>query len=574
MPLLDKHRIVSVPDSCGGTLTAASITGLTPARFEAMASTEYNLARVIAESLEARAVGVVPRALHELLSSRIKEVHKDEIQKKKVGRQSIIMPFTYRRRKTNVSSDYFRITAGVVNPNANTTVGGIAYPNSSWDITVTAATPSQFASALTNVERYFLPGQYLFIESKDTGASAGSQTAYSTAHKIINAVNVSSTTAKITIAANYTSAGWTALTTPQKAVFQPTFGVVQIGTNNVNDKEAWCYNEVAENVNSLIVDWHQTSRYTQCYNDEYARILKEITSGKVNEFLSTFQHLPLAEQNRKQRLQYEKKWMNSIFYGQRINELQDPATFEQLPQVTDPDDGTVYEYKAGALGLRTLLAAEGRVIDAQGGPLNLDLLFQLAWELKQYRETDGSNVEVIDFMTDKDTANIIDIVLLKYLRDTFGYSVTQFYKPGEIRDASGTVRFSYKQYDIPTIGAKIAIFVDSYFTDRAMQFGDGSGGNNGSANIKSRGNSIWAIDWSDFDIGLIGTNSATREYRGEAMANVNSLFSCVITPNAKHYDLRSQTHTTRLGDAKRSLVIENYNLTTCPTLTLSPCVTV
>lgn len=558
MSLLDRNRIVTIPDSCGGTLTAATITGLTPARFEAMASTEYHVARLIAESTEARAVGVVPRALQELLMSRVKEVGKTEIQKRKVGKQSIIMPFTYRRRKTNVNSDYFKITAGAAAAGAGT--GNI--PASAWAITV-AVTDSPWASALSNIERYFLPGQYLFVENLDSTAAAGSKTAYLTAYKIISAANASASTATVVIAPNYTAAGWTALTTPQKAVYQPTFGIVQIGTNSVADQESWCYNEVAENVNSLLVDWHQTSRYTQCYNDEYSRILKEIMSGKVNEFISDFQQLPLAEQNRKQRIQYDKKWMNSVFYGQRINELQTPDTYDQLPQVVDPDDGTVYEYKANALGIRTLLANESRVVDAKGGPLDLDLVFSIAWDIKRNREIDGGSVEVVDFMTDKDSANLIDIVLLKYLKDTFGYSVTQFYKPGEVRDASNQVRFTYKQYDIPTIGCKIAIFVDQYFTDRAANF---TGAN------ATRGRALWAIDWSDFDIGLVGTNSATREYRGEAMANVNSLFSCVITPNAKHYDLRSQTWTTRLGDAKRHSVIENYSITACPTITLSACV--
>lgn len=570
MSLLDKHRIVSIPDSCGGTLTAATITGLTPDRFAAMANTEYNLARVIAESLEARAVGVVPRSLNELLMSRIKEVGKGEIQRRKVGKQSIVMPFTYRRRKTNIASDVFSIVSGAANAAAGTTVGGITYPSSSWDIVVGVG-PSKYASNLTALERYFLPGQYLFVENFDSTGAVGAKTAYMTAFKIIKSVNTSSTTATVTIAANYSTAGWAALSAGQKAVFHPTFGVVQVGLNNVHDMESWCYNEASDLSQSLIVDWHQTSRYTQCHNDEYDRILGEIVGGKVNEFIGNFQYLPLAEQNKRQRLQYEKKFMNSIFYGQRINELQSPETYDQLPQVVDPDDGTVYEYKANALGLRTLLAAENQVVDAGGGPLDLDLLFSLAYDLKRNREVDGSTVTVVDFMTDKDTANIIDIVLLKYLRDTFGYNVTQFYEPGKVLDGSGVVKFTYKKYDIPAIGFQIAIFVDPYFTDRVTQFGDGSGGANGAVNFKSRGRAIWAIDWTDFDIGVIGTNSANREYRGETFANANSLYSCVITPNTKHYELRSTTHTTRLGDAKRSLMIENFNLDTCPTLTLNPC---
>lgn len=574
MALTDRVRIVNIPESCGCTLTAATITGLTPARLEAMSTTELALARVISESVEARTVGVVARPLHELLMSRVKEVGKDEIQQKKVGRQSIILPFTYRRRKTNLASDYFNIASGAANANAGTTTGGITYPVSAWDIVVNVG-PSSLASSLTGIEKYFLPGQYLFVENSDAEAAAGSQTAYATAYKIIKSVagatdGFGRATATITIAPNYTDAAFTALSTPQKTVLRPELGVVQIGTNNVSDYESWCHNEVAEKNGSLLVDWHQTSRYTQCHNDEYDRILSQIMSGNVNEYLKEFQYLPLAEQNKKQRLQYENKWMRSVFYGQAITEKQSVETYDQLPQVVDPDDGCVYEYKANALGMRTLLAQESRVYDMGGGSLDLDLLFQIAYDIKRNREVDGENVTVVDFMTDKDTGHLIDLVLTKHLKDLYGYNVTKFFEQGQVKDDSGFVRFTYNKYDVPGWGLQIAIFVDNFFTDRVTQFGDGTGGVQGDVNLRSRGRALWAIDWSDFDIGIVGTNQAKREYRGETFANVNPLFSCVITPNTKHYELRSTTWTVRLGDAKRHAVIENFS-TECPTVTVPAC---
>lgn len=574
MALTDRVRLVTIPDSCGCTLTAATITGLTPARLEALSNTEIALARVISEAVEARTIGVVPRPLNELLTSRIKEVGKEEIQQKKVARQSIILPFTYRRRRTNVSSEYFSIVAGAAESNAGSTVGGVVYPAASWKITVNAG-PSKWASSLQNLERYFLPGQYVFVENLDSTGAAGHRTSYMTAYKVIKSVAGATggdgrPTAVITIAASYTDAAFTALSSDAKAILRPTFGVVQIGTNNVADQESWCYNEVAEKNQSLLVDWHQTSRYTQCHNDEYDRILSKILAGDVNEYLKEFQWLPLAEQNRKQRLQFENKWMRSVFYGQAINEKQTPETYDQLPQIVDPDDGCVYEYKANALGIRTLLAQESQVFDMGGGALDLDLIFQIAYDVKRNREIDGETVTVVDFLTDKDTGHLIDIVLTKYLKDLYGYNVTKFFEKGDVKDDSGFVRFSYNKYDIPGQGLQIAIFVDNFFTDRVTQFGDGTGGAQGSVDFKSRGRSIWAIDWTDFDIGIVGTNQAKREYRGETFANVNPLFGCVITPNTKHYELRSNTWTVRLGDAKRHAVIENFTLD-CPSLTISPC---
>ena len=101
---------------------------------------------------------------------------------------------------------------------------------------------------------------------------------------------------------------------------------------------------------------------------------------------------------------------------------------------------------------------------------------------------------------------------------------------------------------------------------RVLAFANGA---NSSVDFRASGRSIWLIDWSDFNIGVVATNSAKREYKGKVTAEANSLFSCVIALNTKHYDLRSTTWTTQLGDAARHLVIENFSLAR-PTITLNP----
>lgn len=569
--LLNRTRLVSIPDSCGGSLTAATIAGLTPDTFEAYANTEHALASAIARSAEARAIGVIPKTMNELLMSRITDIDKDAIETRKVNGQSIILPYSYRRRRTNVGAESFVIQSGAVNSNAGTTVAGIVYPTSAWDVVVNVG-PSLRSTALTNIERHFLKGEFLYVENINAAGTAGTdRDKRTTPFKIINSVNTSSTTATVTIAANKTAAGWTALSSPQKAIYQPVHGVVFIGTNNVADQESWCYNQPADLSRSLLVDWNQTSRYTQCYNDEYARTLKAITDGDVNDFAKAFQNMPLAEQNKIQRQRYEDKWMHSVFFGDVISEKQLPELYTQLDTVADPEDGTVYGYKSNALGLRTLLANEGRVVDMHAGPLDLDNMLALSYEVWRNRRLDNDSVTVIDWMTDKDTAFIIHLALTKWLQATFGFSVEQVFKQGEVLDSTtGLARYKYNRYNLPGYGFDIAIFVDEFFTDRVSQYGNGSGGAQGTVDFTSAGRSIWCIDWSDFNIGVLAENSAKREFKGSVYANANALFSCVITPNTKHYDLRSMTWTTQLGDAKRSLVVENFSLA-CPTITTSIC---
>lgn len=561
--LLDKHRIVTIDDSCGCTLTRASITGLTPDTFAAMGRTEYSRQRAIAEAVEARTVGAVARPLEVLLKSRIREIDKSQIATRPVpGRQSIILPYTYRLRKTNVSSDYFTVVdnSGAPNPGAGT--NGI--PASAWDITVTNP-DSPRASTLTGVNRYFLPDQYLFIKHYDSSAPAGSRQSYLTAHRIVasEAVVGQPTQARVTIAASITDAGWAVLTPGERAVWQPQFGVVEIGTNNIDDRESWCHNEVATNPNSTIIDWHQTSRYTVCYTKEYETVLNAIMDGDVNDFTRKFESLPLVEQNRQRFVQYNKKWMQSVFNGYYINEHQTANTYDQLPPVLDPENGCQYGYKANALGLRTLLRNEGQVIDAMGGALDLDLIFQLGYEVKRNRQVDGGVVDTIDIMTDKNTADLIARLMIRYLQDTYGYGIEKNIEKGALMDEHRTISFTYNIYDVPDQQFRLAVFVDDFFTDQITMF---------SQEHRGRAGQVWVIDWSDFNIGIVDTRSTKTEFKGDVYQNAFRDFSCVIDPNTEYYDLRSWTWNTQLGDAKRHFLIENFDPRLCPKLTKSVCV--
>ena len=96
----------------------------------------------------------------------------------------------------------------------------------------------------------------------------------------------------------------------------------------------------------------------------------------------------------------------------------------QLPAVTDPeDDSCTLEYKANALGIKALLAEANRVKDGGGAALNLESLMADIYYLKRNREQDGSNISVIDCMTDRFTYNKLFEVFNKYYKiSPSGYS--------------------------------------------------------------------------------------------------------------------------------------------------------
>lgn len=560
-------RIVSISDPSGCSLTRATVEPLTPDRIEAMGSIEYNQEAIFARMMESRAVGVVPNTLSDLLMSRITPIGKGELHRKTIGRTSIIAPFKYRDRERNQSSSYFRVTAGAQNPNANGAAGDNSLHSSAWDLTIDVG-GAQFASPLPNPARYFLPGNYLNIEHE-----TGGNVAITAPVKIVSVVDTSGTVATVTVEAPYTDAGFTALSAPDKAKFNPTFGVASLLTNNISDYESYCLNQPWNNTQELLVDWFQTSRFARATNKEYEEQLARILNGEVNGFTKKFEYIDVVKRNQQMRTEYDKQFMNAVWFAGRINEYQvddlSAVNFTNLEQVVDPEDaGCVYEYKANAIGIYTQLKENSRVVDMQGAALDMDLLLDLCYTMKRHRQLDGAPHDVIDFMTDRYTKDNLDQVLIKYLKDRYGYTIERHVTNGQIVvEGTKIIQWEYTVYDIPRYHFRIALFTHPFFDDRLDAFSDaGTAG----ADISSRGRLLVGLDWNDIQIGVVETNTVHREYKNDITAQANPAFSCVMRLNTKMYDLESTTWDVEFGDFQRHVMVENYS-GACPTITNTLC---
>lgn len=558
-------RLANVSDPSGCTLTRMSFQALTPDVIEAMNMTAYE-EDIWGRTLEARAVGVVPNTLHELLLSRIKDVGKDEIHKRTVGKTTEFAPFKYRTRQRNMQMSYFNVASGTATPGA----GANGIPASAWNLTVNIG-PGEYASAFKYLARYFIPGHFIVVEHKNTVSNV----AYTTAHKIISSTDVNANSATITVSAPYTDAQWAALNSGQKLPYQPTFGAVQILANDVNDYESFAANAPTNNREELIVDWFQTSRETRVRNAEYEAALKEILSGNVNTYLAKFRYLDIAERNKQEMAYWQQVWLNAVFYNQRISQFQtvDPTwnDITQLEEVRDPErTECLYARKAHALGIHTQLSENGRRLDLQGGRLDFDLLLEVFQKMRRVRKLDGRPHETLDLMMDRFTKTDIDTLLTRYLNQMYGTNLQRYVQEGKVLDSTGIIAFEYTVYDLPQQQMKLALFSHPFFEDRISAFGNGSGGVQGSVNLKARGRMIMAIDWEDLAIGILGTNSVKREYANEITAQANPLYTRRMKLNAQEYDLRSTDWDVEFGDFDRHLIIENFS-DQCPNLTVSFC---
>jgi hypothetical protein len=541
-------RVITVDESCGCTLTRATIRGMTPSDFEAQGVKETGLDKVIANAAEVRATGIPENGLEAILLGAIKQINKPVMDPRNVATQgSVILPFIYRQQRSVINSNYFKVNSGAADPAAGT---GSIHPGS-WQVVV-GQTGSTYSTALDDLDQYFLVGRNAVIEFVAASGSGA------TPHFKITAVTVvgDGSTAKLTLEPNITSSGWAGLTTLEKSAWQPTGGNLVQLANNVSNYESWCAQDPSENNRKLLAFWLQTSRESHCYNDEY---LKALQAPYTSEYWKKFKNLPLAEQRRRQEALARATWVNSIFYGQRINENQTPDTYYDLPTVVDPaNTSCVLEYKAQALGFQTQLSDCNRVYDHAGNPLNLDLVFNVGYDLKRAREATGASVDTIDCMTDRFTYGRIMEKMIAFYKAKYGVETTRFYQSGQKLMLDNQIAFEYTVYDIPPEfgGYRLAVFTHKYFDDKLAAFATAHAG---------MGRTLWMIDWSDFELAIVGSQSVQRK------TNVaDELYRCVIDINMKYTMLKSTTWTAILADPQRSYIFKNFS-DSCANLTTTVC---
>lgn len=587
-------RIIKCDDSTGCTLTNASIKGLTPAEFEALSNKEIDLARVIANSAEASMLGVQERGLVALLNSSVTNI-KPLINRVNISEQSIIMPYIQRRQRSLINSGYFAVESGKAADSNSPFVSGYTVGGGDQEITVNLGA-SDWSSPIEHIERYFLAGGFVIINSWDSsGDPIESQ------FKIIGSANATTSTiskAVVTLrpigpdVKQETAAGesgYTALTWGTrgdttsgyagKLDYELEKGVVQTIANNVNDFEEWCRNQPTDLSVKLIVNWLQTTRESRTVDQTYKETLQKIMNGDVNPYLKSMVYQPLAEQNKIAAKGSQDQWLRSTWFNQAISENQTPETYMNLPAVTDPEDSTcTLEYKSNALGIRALLREGNRIKNAGGGALTVESLQADIYYLKRNREQDGSSISVIDCMTDRFTYNKLFEVFNKYYTARYGWGIDRHAQINQQITHNGILLFNYSMYDLPEVGCQLAVFHDPYFDDilnhQSQLFADGPAdggkvigvdGKKSSTDVLSTTDqatyakvmrAMWFVDWSDVKIGIAGTNAITRK---SPHPETDKLYKCRMAHKETEYSLRSTKWTTMMDVPARHLIIENFD---------------
>ena len=496
------------------------------------------------------------------------------INKQNVAEQSIILPYIQRRQRSVINANYFAIEGGSSATSSDAYDPSFSNKDGDYKVTVNLG-GSDWVTPLQNIERYFLPGGYVIVNHWTSGGAV-----VEVQFMIVGSANAdgansgaTGTIAKADVILRPTgkevpaSAAFSTLPSAEQAKFAPTAGILQTIANNINDYESWCRNQPTDLSVRLLVNWLQTTRESREVNDSYKKTLESIMSGKVNPYLSSMVYQPLAEQNKIASKISQDQWNRAVWYNQALNDAQKPESYMQLPAVTDPEDtNCTLEYKANALGIKSLLREGGRIKDNGGNALDLDSLFSDLYFIKRNREQDGDTISVIDVMTDRLTAVKIFEAFNSYYKLRYGWETQRNANINQTIEHNGIILFNYNVYDIPDVGVQLAVFHDPMFDD-LLNVGSGQkylldGSRSGDAvfsdaeTFAKTQRMLWLVDWSDVKIGIAGTNSVTCT---QPHPEVDRLYSCRMDSVKRTFNLRSTKWTTMMDRPHRHLIIENIS---------------
>lgn len=599
VPQNSTARTIQVDSSNGSTITRANIKALSLADYTAFDNKEVRMEQVIERLTEARYAGAMESSMHDLLMSNTVPLKMQTLSED----GSVIAPFSMVPRRHNVNVNFFKVEGGTeaalaVQAGSNdlfqgsgwtnlkmsdsaTTGAGVAIPSDGTDETMgwvlTVSLGGEVGSGLaktnfnkgsiTNLGSYFLPGDYVCIEtngeniknaSSATTAAYKNTTPYTFVMKVIGAysyVDGGVEKAKVVVVPRQNQSTYAAFSTnlqKETEAGKPTAGGLVCLNNSVSDYESYKEQNPSINNKEMLVYWWQTSRTFSQYNDEY---LKALNAGLTTSYWKDFKQLPLTEQKRQQFKIEEKKYFNTIFYGDAIDTTsQTTNTYQNLPTVVDPlDSAMTLEYKSNTIGIFNQLSAAGRIHNASYGALNLDTLFEILYQLKRNREAGGGTVDVIDCFTDRKTASRIFQAMTAFYKAYYQSDIVGLFKANEKIVFEGKFMWQYNLYDIPESNVQLAVFVEPYFNDRIDAFNFGVGSGDSKYSLPRRASSLWFLDWSDIEIGLGKTRKVQRKTN-----DLDDQFNYIIQPNMRHVFLESKTYQVRVYDANRHAIIHNF----------------
>lgn len=494
-----------------------------------------------------------------------------------------IAPFVLGRRYSPINDAYWLVQAG-----------GTIAANGDMTITVTSVTnvplsgdpgttngptqgpfndtpmPMQAGAGCTT----FPPGMRAYIMGLSQGGSS-TKTAWTVKS---TALSADSSTATLIL----TDSNGGSKLDPDKLGHPTAGGIMVRGTPNISDFEKWCHEM------PTYLNWNdfpffvETIRNTTCKSSQYDAWRKLVMMD--NPLYKEYFYLPEIQKNQQIMEDWQKRIVNTFFWGTASNSNQTAALYPNLPQITsyDPaldfglgnlaasgastvnaqtsllgvDNGTCVGRRADAEGVYQQLGECKRIVDLQGGTLHLLSLFDEFYNMMRVRQASGGkNDKVFDILTDSVTAEQFSQAMLKYY-NARSDGMARLNVSGEDYRVAKKANFGFSYRSFPLFwpaGMVVNIISHDYFDDWI------SAGNVVSTPLANSLRVLWILDMPGIYPGILASNHTVQDTGDlKTLARINPAFGCVMRVNTKESELWSMTWTVVVECPKGNLIIENF----------------
>lgn len=520
-----------------GTITRASVAHLTPSQLEALFRPSGLFADMdswFRTAFEMKACGIKTNGMYDWIMSSQRNMSGLLSQDKIDRGPSLLKPFVMGRQDSVVNKDFWAVSAGWANNAYTATVTG---PLTVADLALGAAADR----IVRVVSRYGIDLDAKWFVDRDRihlfGRSGGTTTIGQ--WKVL-ASEVAADLSYIDVLMTSENAG---SSTPYDVA--PTAGVILAGGNNVNDYESWCQNRPTLDPRKRVPYWYQTMRRGRRVDSEYKKVFARLMES--NEYFRQFGDLDLAERNRQDEEEWQKRWLNTFFFGKKISANQTLANWQSLDQIltvsgasVDPGTGgKIVAYRANMVGIFEQLLACDRVRDLANNPLNLYELFKEIYNIMRARKSQGKVVDTIDIFTDNQTAADFETSMIAYYKKEYGDIVRIV-----IEEGTNELGFNWRTYKVKfPVGIKISIVTHEFFDDILNAFT--------TENIDSAGRMMLILEvgkpgakGGTIYPGMIGTNKKVRTLGElEQLARIDPTFACTMESITEEITLISETCT-------------------------------
>jgi len=343
------------------------------------------------------------------------------------------------------------------------------------------------------------------------------------------------------------------------------------GLVNVTEYEAYCAQIPALNTNNEAYFWVGSTRYTVCdsevQNEYIQRVLRD------NAYYRQYRHVPEIEYTRQVTMDFQRRQVESFFFGQPISEFQNKDQWDQLPTITldfgpfgssMPDQGACVGRRANPVGVMPQLSECNRIWDASGGALNLMSLFEEIYYMQRVRKEAGVDSMVFEVCMNSTYALLFQRAMVKYYQAEMGGAISFNIDLGAQKQ--GPFGFYYRDYvlNFPA-GAILRVVTHPYFDDWADAHARVT-----SVDIKTSGNMLWMLDWSTIYQAVLSSSSVTNTTGSiEDLAKLSDDLACRMKTKRTTYKHTGVTTTTVVECPESSLVINNLGYVE-PTITGLP----